>query len=116
MFERGGAHGSGTWSVPGGHIEFDEDWIECAKREAMEEVGLKIKNVKLLTLTNDVFTEEKKHYITIWMTADWDEGEPESKEPEKVTDLAWHSLHDLPEKLFEPCWTNLRAAVPEFFA
>ena len=116
MNERGGAHGHGTWSVPGGHLEFGESWEECVKRETLEEVGITIKNVKLLTVTNDVFHETNKHYVTIWMTADWDEGEPESQEPEIVTDLAWRSLNDLPKNLFEPCWTNLRAAVPEFFA
>jgi 8-oxo-dGTP diphosphatase len=42
MGKRLGSHGSGTWSIPGGHLEFDETWQQCAVREVLEETGLKI--------------------------------------------------------------------------
>jgi 8-oxo-dGTP diphosphatase len=116
MNERRGSHGHGTWSIPGGHLEFGETWEECAKREAMEEVGVELTNVRFLAATNDLFADAGKHYISIWLEADWASGEPVSREPEKVIDVQWRSLADLPTPLFEPCWQNLRAAKPEFFA
>lgn len=115
FFKRRGSHGHGTWSVPGGHLEFGESWEECASREIMEEVGSKIKNIRLLAATNDFFPKEDKHYITIWMKADWKSGEPRSMEPEKVTNVEWRGLHDLPSPLFEPCWSNLRKIKPDLF-
>jgi 8-oxo-dGTP diphosphatase len=116
MYRRKGSHGSGTMSVPGGHLEFGESWAECAARETLEEVGCHIKNITFLAATNDVMPDENKHYVSIWMTADWDSGEPTIMEPDKVEELSWHTFQDLPDNLFEPCWTNLRKTKPELFS
>ena len=115
FIERGGSHGHGTWGVPGGHLEFGESWEECVRREAMEELGVEIKNVRFLAATNDIFPDHNKHYVSIWMEADWAANEPESKEPEKITNVAWHTLTNLPSPLFEPCWANIKKLKPELF-
>ncbi len=116
MGKRLGSHGHGTWSIPGGHLEFGEGWEECAKREVMEETGLTINNVRLVAVTNDLFEKEQKHYITLWVYSDWQSGEPSIQEPDKWVDQQWRTFKTLPEPLFEPCWTNLRATKPEFFS
>lgn len=115
MGGRRGAHGDGTWSIPGGHLEMNESWEDCAKREAMEETGLKIKNVRFLAITNDVMENEGKHYISIWMQADWESGEPTILEPEKWVDQQWRTFQTLPSPLFEPCWQNLQKTLPDLF-
>ena len=43
--KRKNAHGEGSWSFPGGHLEFNEELFDCAKREVLEETGIKIKNL-----------------------------------------------------------------------
>lgn len=73
--KRKNAHGDGSWCMPGGHLEFNESWEECAARETMEETGLKIKNIRFVTATNDIFFVEEKHYITIYMVADYESGD-----------------------------------------
>ncbi|HVV66946.1 MAG TPA: NUDIX domain-containing protein [Candidatus Saccharimonadales bacterium] len=115
MGKRRGAHGDGTWSIPGGHLEFSESWEEGAKREVLEETGLVITNVRFLAATNDIFEKDKKHYITIWVYSDWKSGEPSITEPDKYVDQEWRTFKTLPAPLFEPCWQNLRAAKPELF-
>jgi 8-oxo-dGTP diphosphatase len=104
---RKGAHGEGTWSVPGGHLEFGETIEEGAKREVEEETGLEIFNIKIVGITNDIFEKENKHYITIWVISHWQKGKPKLKEPDKFLDLDWRDFKTLPENLFQPCWTNL---------
>jgi 8-oxo-dGTP diphosphatase len=115
MQQRFGSHGEGTWSVPGGHIEFGETWEECAKREVMEETGMQVTNVRFMSATNDIFTDKGKHYVSIWVEADWLEGEPAITEPDKCKAQQWHDFTTLPSPLFEPCWQNLRQSRPDLF-
>ena len=106
LMRRHNVHGSGTWSTPGGYLEFGESPEECATREAMEETGVKISNPRLLALTNDYFPEKEKHFITIWMTSDWISGEPSCTAPEESTEVSWFDYEHLPEPLFL-CLENL---------
>ncbi len=112
--KRIGKHGLDTWSVPGGHLEHGESWEECAKREVMEESGMVITNIRLLAVTNDVF-DSGKHYISIWLEADWEANEPSITEPDIWIDQQWTDFSALPQPLFEPCWQNLRKARPDLF-
>lgn len=96
------SHGDGTWSPPGGHLEFFETFEECAKREVMEETGLKIESATFVTATNDMFKKENKHYITIFVKTEISEGEAKIIEPEKCSEWAWFSWNNLPEPLFIP--------------
>lgn len=34
---RKGSHASGLVSFPGGHLDFGESWVACAKRELVED-------------------------------------------------------------------------------
>lgn len=100
--------GAGEWAIPGGHLEFNEELEDCAKREVLEETGIKIKNIKFLTVTNDIFKKEGKHYITIFMTADWAEGEAKIIEPEKCEEWRWVTKETAPIPLFLPLDTLLK--------
>lgn len=95
------AHGEGTWSFAGGHLEFGESILECAQREALEETGLKIMDVRTGPYTNDIFKDEGKHYITLFVTCTA-VGEPRVMEPEKCEKWQWFDWDELPENLFVP--------------
>lgn len=114
IYRRMGSHGAGSWSVPGGHLEVGESFEDAARRETLEEVGVTVKNIRQLAVTNDIFPEDK-HYVSIWLEADWANGEPASQEPDKVLDIGWTDFANLPSPLFEPCWQNLRTARPDLF-
>jgi 8-oxo-dGTP diphosphatase len=102
FLKRKGAHGEGDWSFPGGHLEFGETPEECALREIEEEVGINVKNLRRVGFTNDIFTKEGKHYITLFIMADYDSGNAIIKEPQKCDKLEWFGWDDLPENLFLP--------------
>jgi len=94
--------GNGTWSTPGGYLDYGETPADCASREFEEEVGLKVSGFRFLALTNDVFQESSKHFITIWMVASMSEQEPMKRLSEEVETAGWFQLKDLPSPLFPP--------------
>ncbi len=98
--KRKNAHGDGTWAFPGGHLEYQECWEDCAIRETLEETGLRIKNVRYGTVTNDIFQEEQKHYVTIVMLADYDFGDVNLMEPDKCERWEWFEWDRLPQSIF----------------
>lgn len=100
MMRRKGSHGAGSWSVPGGHLEYGESFEETAIRETLEETGVEIENIRFGAVTNDHFKDEDKHYVTIWMLSDWKSGEAKILEPEKCTDIGWFDFDSLPSPLF----------------
>lgn len=106
MGQRRGAHGADTWSVPGGHLEFGETVEDCARREVLEETGLVVGEPKIITVTNDIFLDEDKHYITLWVASCWQSGIEQITEPDKYINMGWYDFDSLPEPLFLP-WKGL---------
>lgn len=86
-----------VWGLPGGHLEHGETPEECAAREVQEETGLKVKNVRFLTATNDIMTADNKHYVTLFTVCERvDDGQQaENLEPEKCAGWEWVSWEDV---------------------
>ena len=100
--KRKNAHGAGTWQLPGGHLEFNESIEECARREVFEETGLAVGDLVRGPYTNDIFEDEGKHYVTLFVIARRWDGEPVLKEPQKCERWEWFSWNDLPAPKFLP--------------
>ena len=101
LMKRKGPHGAGTWSTPGGHLDFGETLEGCAAREAKEEVGVDVTDIRFRCVTNDVFEAEGKHYITVWLEGKA-VGEPRIVSEREVTEIGWFAWDALPEPLFLP--------------
>jgi 8-oxo-dGTP diphosphatase len=93
-------HGEGTWTMPGGKLEFGESFEDGAKREVYEETGIKLKKVKVICVNND--KNEYAHFITIGLFSDDFSGEPKVMEPDEITEWKWFDLKNLPTKLYFP--------------
>ena len=102
LMKRKGHHGKGTWSTPGGHLDPGETIEGCAAREAKEEVGLDVTDIRFRCVTNDIFEAEGKHYITIWMEGKSFSGEPYIASEEEAEEIGWYAWDALPEPLFLP--------------
>jgi ADP-ribose pyrophosphatase YjhB (NUDIX family) len=65
--KRKGSDGSGTWALPGGHLERFESWESCATREVLEETHLAITNVQFVHALNAIEEKEDYHYVVLFM-------------------------------------------------
>lgn len=110
--KRKNAHGSGFWAPPGGHLEYGESWQQCAQREVLEETGLMLDEVRFCAVTNDIFAENNKHYVTIFMRAAYTGGAVQNREPEKCEQWQWFAVDQLPDKLFLPFAQLIEQKVP----
>ena len=98
--QRRNSHGDGTWTTPGGHLEYGESLEECAIRETQEGIGITITDVTFLAITNDVY--EEQHYVTIWTAGRHVSGEPTMNAAQEMSAVGWYSWDALPEPLFSP--------------
>jgi 8-oxo-dGTP diphosphatase len=95
-------NGEGTWTMPGGKLDFGESFEDGAKREVMEETGINVdvKDLKVISLTNDIVP--KAHFVTIGLLYNNCNEEAKVMEPDEITEWRWFDLEDLPEPLFGP--------------
>ncbi|MDO8582255.1 MAG: NUDIX domain-containing protein [bacterium] len=95
-------HGEGTWTLPGGKLDFGETFEEGTAREVLEETGIRINNTTLrfISITNDRVPDA--HFVTLGFLCEKFSGEPKVMEPDEITTWEWFPLDQLPTPLFPP--------------
>ena len=93
-------HGEGTWTLPGGKLDFHERPTEGARRETLEECNIKSNDLKLISVGNEMVPDA--HFITLGFLCKDFEGEPKVMEPDEITEWRWFGFDELPEKMFPP--------------
>ncbi len=98
--KRKGEFGKGSWTCPGGKLEFGEKLGDCVKRETKEETGLDVEMAKFISAVNDIVYG--KHYVTLNVKAEIVGGTLKVAEPEKFEEWRWFDFSALPSPLFIP--------------
>lgn len=110
------SHGKDTWAPPGGGLEAGESFEACAIREVKEETGLTITTPEFLAITNDIFADEQKHYVTIFMCVNMPEDqEVKNLIADKTESWEWCDVNRLPKKLFLPLQNLLAGEGKDLF-
>ena len=78
------------YTLPGGHVEAGESFVDAVVREMKEETGLSIKNPKIVGIKH--FPMENGRYIVLLFKATEFEGTVVSSEE---GEMEWISLNDL---------------------
>ena len=93
-------HGEGTWTMPGGKLEYGESFEEGAKREVREETSIRLNKVRVFCVNND--KNDFAHFVTIGLLADDFDGEPEVTEPDEIVEWGWFEFGNLPTPMYFP--------------
>lgn len=104
------------WSMPGGHVEPGEHFLQAVTREAREELGIEVDehDIELLGIhqmrRNDGFEGLNLYYkITQWR------GEPSNTDTAHASDVKWFPADDLPGDL-NPEFLEVIATKPAHMA
>ncbi|HEY6010398.1 MAG TPA: NUDIX domain-containing protein [Nitrospirota bacterium] len=89
-------YADGQYSVPAGHLDGNETVIAAARREALEEVGVRIEpqDIEFSSVMHRMNAEERVDFFL--QILKW-KGEPINAEPDKCDEIRWASLNDLPD-------------------
>lgn len=93
-------HGEGTWTMPGGKLEYGESFEDGAIREVKEETNLSLKDIKVICFNNDM--NEFAHFVTIGLFSDDFSGEVKIMEPDEIIEWQWFNFNDLPSPIYFP--------------
>ena len=84
------------WALPGGFVDYDESLEEAAIREAREETGLTVEDLRQFRAYSDPDRDPRQHNISLVFTAEAS-GEPLAGDDAKVARLFY--LDNLPTQL-----------------
>jgi 8-oxo-dGTP diphosphatase len=97
----------GWWGWVGGKLEFGETLQQCAIREAQEEAGVEVGNLRLLCISSIIV--EDQHWIDVEFLGEIISGEPHTAAPDELTEWAWYPIDALPSPIFEPAERALKS-------
>ena len=66
--KRGGEPGRGKWSTPSGYIEYEDDFLTTAIREAKEETGLDVELKSIIQVVSS-FVSPGYHFLAVYLLA-----------------------------------------------
>ena len=92
--KRKNSYMSGFYGAPGGRVEPTEKVIDCAKRELLEEAGIKVDTLDYIGVVRDM--NNGYSFIHFAFLCKDFKGEPKLTEPEKCEGWEWIDSYKIP--------------------
>lgn len=109
---RKGHRSPGCYGLPGGYLEKNENFEDCARREVFEETGFAGMSLQPIYLISG--SSDNIHYTDIIFYANYKDGEPTVRETDRVENWEWFDVFDLPSPLYGPTKLALNRFVSNF--
>ena len=103
------AHGTyRRFALIAGYVEVGETFEECVRREVMEEVGLKVKNIRYYKSQPWAFSDT----VMIGFTAELDGDDTIRLQEEELSEAGWYTRDQVEE--YSPCISGGHEMMPAF--
>lgn len=91
----------GRWDLGGGAVELHEKFEDAVRRELMEEFGAEALEVEFIHMyeAHREHNGEPTHWIAVMHAAKVDPATVIIGEPDKIDEIGWFGLDDLPDPL-----------------
>lgn len=103
-------HASGTLSLVGGKVDFEESSLNVlertVKREIFEEVGIEITDNIQFLYSSSFVLEDGRHVINIVFLCEHGNGTAYSKSPDEVEEVCWMTFDEIMNHPLAPTWTK----------
>lgn len=104
------------WVLPGGRIEYGEDFATCAVRELKEETNLDIKFGKVVFLSEAIAPDRSRHIINIYATGEVIGGVLKLGDEPMLADVGYKPILELEKiTLYPPVADQIIQAYKEGF-
>jgi len=91
--------GAGQWAIPSGYVEYEQDFLTTAVREAKEETGLDVAATAIVNVVSS-FLSPRYHFLAVYVAARAVGGTLTAGDD--LADVAWFPLSGpLPEMAFQ---------------
>lgn len=99
----------GRWDCGGGSVEVGESFEEAVKREIMEEYCAVPKSLQFTGVNNVIRDNEgeKTHWVALLFSAELDRKKVKIGDPEKIDEINWFSINNLPQPQHSMLLTHL---------
>jgi len=84
------------WALPGGFVDYGETLEEAARREALEETGLKVSLIRQFHAYSDPSRDPRLHTVTVVFIAT---GKGTARAGDDAAEVKAFSLESLPEDM-----------------
>lgn len=87
----------GKWGLIGGYVELNETLSQAVAREAFEETGYEVTNIRILKIIDNPHrpSEDRQNISFVFIC---EAGAQKGESDDEVTELRWFDLNDLPPR------------------
>jgi 8-oxo-dGTP diphosphatase len=91
-------YADGQYSIPAGHLDGGETVLAAARREGLEETGVRIE-AEDIAFSSVVHRKDGDERVDFFVHVRHWQGEPVNTEPDKCDELRWVSVNQLPDNV-----------------
>lgn len=92
---------AGMWAIPGGFVDMDEALEDAARRELLEETGVRARRLEQLATFGEPGRDPRGRTISVVYLAQVDADKLKTRADDDAAEVGWHPLDHLPPLAFD---------------